>query len=113
MAETRFTTYINESIASLRTITQQLNAISVALQKLKEAKDKRQQPSSPSTPSSQAMSLPLQSLAKSVRLEFPRFRGDDPVTWVYKANQYFNFYHTPLSERLLMASFHMDGEALV
>ena len=59
------------------------------------------------------MSLPLQSLAKSVRLEFPRFRGDDPATWVYKANQYFNFYHTPLSERLLMASFHMDGEALV
>ena len=59
------------------------------------------------------MSLPLQSFAKSVRLEFPRFRGDDPETWVYKANQYFNFYHTPLSKSLLMASFHMDGEALV
>ena len=97
MAETRSTTYINESIASLRTITnhrghslqeitQQLNAISVALQKLTEAKDKRQQPSSPSTPSYQAMSLLLQSLAKSVRLEFPRFKGDDPVTWAYKAN---------------------------
>ena len=59
------------------------------------------------------MTSPLLSLAKSVRLEFPRFRGDDPVIWVYKANQYFNFYKTPLSERLLMASFHMDGDALV
>ena len=48
-----------------------------------------------------------------MRLEFPRFKGDDPAAWVYKANQYFNFYHTPLNERLLMASFHMDGDALI
>ena len=98
MTETRSTAYMNESIASLRTTTdrhahhlqeimkqlnaniEQLNAISIALQKLTEVEEKRQQPSSPKTPSSQAVSLPLQSLAKSVRLEFPRFRGDDPVT---------------------------------
>ena len=109
MTETRSTAYINESIASLHTttdhhahslqeITKQLSAISIALQKLTEAEEKRQQPSSPKTPSSQAVSLPLQSLAKSVRLEFPRFRGDDPTTWVYKANQYFNFYHTHPTE---------------
>ena len=59
MIETRSTAYVNESIASLRTTTdhhthslqeimkqlnantQQLNAISVALQKLTEAEEKR------------------------------------------------------------------------
>ena len=48
-----------------------------------------------------------------MRLDFPRFKGDDPASWVYKANQYFSFYQTPLNERLLMASFHMEGDALV
>ena len=98
MTETRSTAFINESIASLcittnhhahslqeimkqlNANTEQLNAISIVLQKLTEAEEKRQQPSSPKTPLSQVVSLPLQSLAKSVRLEFPRFRGDDPVT---------------------------------
>ena len=32
---------------------------------------------------------------------------------MYKANHYFNFYQTPLNERLLTVSFHMDGDALV
>ena len=32
---------------------------------------------------------------------------------MYEANQYFNFYHTPLNEKLLMASFHMDNNALI
>ena len=70
MTETKSTTHINESIASLRTTTdrhahhlqeimkqlnaniEQLNAISIALQKLTEVEEKRQQPSSPKTPSS-------------------------------------------------------------
>ena len=68
MTETRSTAYINESIASLRITTnhhahslqeimkqlnantQQLNAISIALQKLTNAKKKRQQPTSHTTP---------------------------------------------------------------
>ena len=98
MAETRSTSYINESIASLKTtsdhhahslqeITNQLNAINIALQKLTKAEEKRQQSPLPeSSPITHTVSLPLPSLLKSVRLEFPRFRGDDPATWVYKAN---------------------------
>ncbi|KAL0008538.1 hypothetical protein SO802_010040 [Lithocarpus litseifolius] len=125
MTEMRSISYIYESIASLKStsdhhahslqeITQQLNAISLILQKLTEAKEKRQQPPSPkSSPISHAVTLPLPSLSKSARLEFPRFKRDDPAAWVYKANQYCNFYHTPLNERLLMASFHMDAGALI
>ena len=68
--------------------------------------------SSPS-PNAQAVSLPISHMSKSVRLDFPRFKGDDPASWVYKSNQYFSFYQAPFDERLLMASFHMDGDALV
>ena len=46
-------------------------------------------------------------------LEFPRFSGEDPISWVYKANQYFKYYNTPIREKLILASFHMEGEALI
>ena len=50
---------------------------------------------------------------KSIKVDFPRFKGEEPTAWVYKANQYFNYYKTPNHEKLPMAYFHMDGEALV
>nr|XP_023872616.1 uncharacterized protein LOC111985197 [Quercus suber] len=48
-----------------------------------------------------------------MKLEFPRFFGEDPMSWVYKANQYFRYYNTPIGENLMLASFHMEGEALI
>ena len=57
-------------------------------------------------PSSLALSHP-------VRLEFPKFSREDPASWVYKANQYFKYYSTPIIEKLMLASFHMEGEALI
>ena len=57
-------------------------------------------------PSSLALSCP-------VRLEFPKFSREDPASWVYKANQYFKYYSTPIIEKLMLASFHMEGEALM
>ena len=129
MAETRSFAYINESLSLLKTTTdhhghslqeinKQLNAISLALQKLMEVEEQRlQQPmsskSSSPSPNARVVSLPISHMTKSVRLDFPRFKGDDPASWVYKSNQYFSFYQTPFHERLLMASFHMDGDALV
>ena len=53
------------------------------------------------------------AMSRSVRLEFPRFSGEDPIGWVYKANQNFKYYNTPAAEKLMLASFHMEGEALV
>ena len=50
---------------------------------------------------------------KLVRLDFPRFSGEDPASWVYKAKQYFGYYQTPNAERLMIASFHMDQVALI
>ena len=53
------------------------------------------------------------SLGKPVKLEFPCFLGDNLASWVYKANQYFRYYQTPIAEKLLIASFHMELEALI
>ena len=52
------------------------------------------------------------AMSRPVRLEFPRFSGEDPASWVYKANQYFKYYNTPIAEKLMLASFHMESEAL-
>jgi len=124
MTKTNSSSYINESISNLKTTTdhhahslqeitqqlnantQQLNAISIALQKLTKAEEKRQQQSmSPKSPISKAVTLPLSNRSKSVRLDFPRFKGDDPASCIYKANQYFGFYQTPCNERAVNGFF--------
>ena len=53
------------------------------------------------------------AMTRPVRLEFPRFSREDPASWVYKANQYLKYYNTPIAEKFMLASFHMEGEALV
>lgn len=50
---------------------------------------------------------------KSVRLEFPRFDGEEPIEWLYRANQFFTFNQTSPQHKLFMASFHMEGKALM
>ena len=55
----------------------------------------------------------LLPVSRTMKLEFPRFFGEDPASWVYKANQYFRYYNTPIGEKLMLASFHMEGEALI
>ena len=53
------------------------------------------------------------ALSRAVRLEFQKFSGEDSASWVYKANQYFKHYSTPITENLMLASFHIEGEALI
>lgn len=55
----------------------------------------------------------IPNLSGPMKLEFPRFFGVEPTSWIYKANQYFTYYNILDNEKLMMASFHMDGEALV
>ena len=50
---------------------------------------------------------------KPIRLEFPRFSGGDPSTWIFRAEQFFRYYEIPKEERVLNASYHLDDEALV
>ena len=89
------------------------------MQRMVEAKEKRQQASSSS---SQALlvnnhvgnseSLPV-NFIKNLKLEFPRFQGEDPTCWVYRAKQFFSYQNNPEHQQVVMASYHLDGEALI
>lgn len=48
-----------------------------------------------------------------MRLDLHSFDGDNPASWVYKANNFFDYYQTPESQRIRLASFHMQGDALI
>ncbi|KAF5450607.1 hypothetical protein F2P56_030941, partial [Juglans regia] len=50
---------------------------------------------------------------RSIKLDFPRFHGDEPSGWIYKANHYFALHPMPDGQKILMASFYMEGTALV
>ncbi|KAI5335305.1 hypothetical protein L3X38_025438 [Prunus dulcis] len=45
-----------------------------------------------------------------VKIEFRR--GDDPIEWIYKAEQYFDYFSVPSEKKVKMVSFHLDIEAL-
>lgn len=45
---------------------------------------------------------------RNVKLEFPRFDGSHALEWLFKANQFFDYYATPDQDRLTIAAVHMD-----
>lgn len=47
-----------------------------------------------------------------MKLEVPRFDGEDPMGWIFKISQFFDYQRTPEEERITVASFYMDGPAL-
>ena len=55
---------------------------------------------------------PAMALGHSIRLDVPRFDGSDPMGWLFKISQFFDFHHTPLEHRITITSFYLDGEAL-
>jgi len=48
--------------------------------------------------------------AKLLRLDFPHFSGVNLASWIYKSNQFFAYYNTPEHQKVMMASYHMEGE---
>ena len=90
-----------------RTMNEMNQHLMEILQKLGPDETRSREPSSPMRNSSTV------SYAKTVKLDFPHFSSDDPASWVYKANQYFGYYKIPAMKKLMVASFHMDQEALV
>ena len=47
-----------------------------------------------------------------LKFSFPKFNGEDPNGWIYKAKQYFDFQSIPIDQRVQLASFHLKGIAL-
>ncbi|XP_061993693.1 uncharacterized protein LOC133711607 [Rosa rugosa] len=48
---------------------------------------------------------------KQMRLEFSVFSGGDPVEWLNKAEQYFEFYQIPEERKLSIATMHLSDKA--
>jgi len=49
--------------------------------------------------------------SKTAKLEFPRFSGDDPTEWFNRVNQFFEFQNTAETQKVSLASYHLEGEA--
>jgi hypothetical protein len=48
-----------------------------------------------------------------MKIDFPEVDGVDTSRWIYKANKFFYYHRTPYNQRLVLASIHMEGKALV
>ena len=54
----------------------------------------------------------LSSNFREPKLDFPRFKGDDPTRWIYREEQYFSLHNTFDFNKVSLASFHLEHEAL-
>jgi hypothetical protein len=50
---------------------------------------------------------------RPMKLEFPRFKGGDPTSWIYIEIQYFHYYQVQDAEKVMHASYHLDDDALI
>ena len=50
--------------------------------------------------------------ARTLRLDFPKFDGSEPMDWILKAEQFFDYFCTLDDQKLDIAFFHMEGNAL-
>ena len=49
---------------------------------------------------------------KLTKLEFPRYKGgDDPTSWVCRAEQFFQFQQIEHEEQVSLAAYHLEGDA--
>ncbi|KAK4406399.1 hypothetical protein Sango_0646400 [Sesamum angolense] len=49
---------------------------------------------------------------KPPKLHLPLFYGSNPLYWVFQAENFFSYYHTPQEQCLDLVSFYMTGDAL-
>jgi len=47
-----------------------------------------------------------------LKLHFPKFNGEDPIGWLYRAEQYFEFQNIRAVQRVQLAAFHLEGIVL-
>ncbi|KAF5447657.1 hypothetical protein F2P56_033191, partial [Juglans regia] len=93
-------------------VMQQLTALTVELQK-KNSNYGRGESSNNQEYREEHVDQNRDNYPRQVRIDFPFFHGEGPSGWLYKVNHYFTYYNTLPQHRLRLASFHMDGQALV
>ena len=49
---------------------------------------------------------------RPLRLDFPRFEGEEPEGWLFQAEQFFTLNPMPVKQHVTMASIHLRGDAV-
>jgi len=49
---------------------------------------------------------------QNVKLEFPKFNGSDVMAWIFKVEQYFDYYGTADEDRLTIVAIHMEQDVV-
>ena len=55
---------------------------------------------------------PIPAHTHRMKLDVPRFDGTDPMGWIFKITQFFEYHGTPDTDRITIAAFYMEGRAL-
>ena len=58
-----------------------------------------------------ASDSPLSPSVRHLKLDVPRFNGNDPLEWIPKIVQYFDFHNVPDEQRIRLASFYFEVKA--
>ena len=61
-------------------------------------------------PNAQNHRQPFQ--VQNVKIDFPRFDGSNVMEWIFRAQQFFDYYDTPELDRVTIASIHMDKQVI-
>ncbi|RWR84947.1 Ty3/gypsy retrotransposon protein [Cinnamomum micranthum f. kanehirae] len=124
MAEGTRTAQMEEKMRNLQlsqetlkgTTDQHGTLLAEILQRLEDLKEssKNSDSSSSKARNSQAGSFGTNGSiqTRTMKLEFPRFDGTNPNSWLFKAKQYFNYHQVPEQQWLTIAALNMEGEAI-
>lgn len=86
------------------------NHIDEALETLLQRHQPFQSPFHGENSGKQVQRQPFQ--VRNVKLDFPKFDGKDVLDWIFKAEQFFDYYETPDVDRLTIAAVHLDKDAI-
>lgn len=92
--------------ATLEANTATLNELQQSIQKLLQLHGDSSRTNTTRTPNNAAIQ------GRPLRLDFPRFEGEDPEGWLFQAEQFFVLNPIAEEQRVTMASIHLKGDAI-
>jgi hypothetical protein len=48
---------------------------------------------------------------RPMKMEFPKFHGEDPIIWLDRVAQFFEYQSTAEEQKITLAAFYLEGEA--
>ncbi|KAF7824324.1 Transposon Ty3-I Gag-Pol polyprotein [Senna tora] len=105
---------MEKAVGSFDRLEKTVESIARAVDALTGSMERLKLPDSDSdkTPSDQQALVPQPYQpfhTRSVKLDFPRFNGSDPLHWLFKAEKFFAYYETPDDQRVTIAAVHFEG----